>query len=227
VLSGAVRDAQPSGRRRCTTWPGHPGSHRSSTACRTADRSLAAWCPPQPRGARPSLRTMAGSRPEQLLRRAADRPAGTDHPTDQLRTPAEHVGRRYRWDGLGQQRTHLRDVAVTHPARQLGGRQRAGIETGPRVAGVRTERLDLGDRRPGRSRRLQAPPAPTTPTRPPPRNYCGRTADPRTAAAHPPDTRPTRPPGPSAPPGSGRTVGGRCPPPVVVTLSIQLCGDLR
>src|SRR5664280_1717163 len=37
VLSGAVRDAQRSGRPRCRTWPaGHPGN-RSSTACRTAD----------------------------------------------------------------------------------------------------------------------------------------------------------------------------------------------
>ena len=65
---------------------------------------------------------MAG-RPEQLLRRAADRPAGTDHPTDQLRTRGEQIGRRYRWDGLRQQQTHFRDVAVAHPAQQLGGRQ--------------------------------------------------------------------------------------------------------
>ena len=61
---------------------------------------------------------MAG-RPEQLPRRAADRPAGTDHPTDQLRTRAEQAGRRYRWHGLSQQQTHFRDIAVTHPAQQL------------------------------------------------------------------------------------------------------------
>jgi len=44
------------------------------------------------------------------------------------------------------------------PAQQFGGRQGGRVETGLRVAGVRTELLDLGDRRPGRSRRLRAPP---------------------------------------------------------------------
>ena len=158
---------------------------------------------PWPGGARPSLRTLAG-RPEQLLRRAADRPAGADHPTGQLRTRAEQVGRRYRWDGLRQQRTHLRDVAVAHPAQQLGGRQGARIETGLRVAGVRTERLDLRRSPPGPPPATPDSPAPTTPTRSPPRSCCGRTAGPRTAAAHPPGTRPARPPDPSTPPGSAR-----------------------
>ena len=86
---------------------------------------------------------MAG-RPEQLLRRAADRPAGTDHPTDQLRTRGEQIGRRYRWHGLREQRTHFRDIAVTHPAQQLRGRQGASIKTGPRVASV-GERDKLGE----------------------------------------------------------------------------------
>src|SRR5664279_2044540 len=105
------------------------------TTARTIDgqRFAASLTGPWLGGARPNLRTLAG-RAEQLLRRAAGRPAGTDHPTDQLRTLAERVGRRYRWDGLGQQQTHFRDVAVAHPAQQLGGRQGAGIETGARIA---------------------------------------------------------------------------------------------
>src|SRR5664279_6578769 len=64
-------------------------------------------------GARPSLRPIAGGGPEQFLRRAADRPAGADHPAGQLRTRAEQAGRRYRWHGLSQQQTHFRDIAVT------------------------------------------------------------------------------------------------------------------
>jgi hypothetical protein len=96
-------------------------------------------------------------RPEQLVRRAAGRPAVGHHPTGQLRTRREHDGRRDRWHRQGQQRTHLRDVAVTHPAQQLGGRQGARIETGLRVPRVRAQRLDHGDRRPRRRRRLRAP----------------------------------------------------------------------
>jgi len=53
---------------------------------------------------------------------------------------------------------HLSDVAMTHPAQQLRGGNSARLEPGLRVAGVRAERLHLGDRRPGRSRRLRAPP---------------------------------------------------------------------
>ena len=108
-------------------------------------------------GARSRRRTLAG-RSEQFVRRATGRPAGTDHPTDQLRTRNEHVGRRDGRDGLREQRTHFRDVAVTHSAQQLGGRHGARIETGLRVAHVRTQGFDLGDRRPGRSRRLRTPP---------------------------------------------------------------------
>ena len=73
------------------------------TAARTigVQRSAAPLTGPWTGGARPSLRTIAG-RPEQLLRRAADRPAGTDHPTGQLRTGGEYDGRRDRRYRLGQ-----------------------------------------------------------------------------------------------------------------------------
>jgi len=41
---------------------------------------------------------------------------------------------------------------MTHSAQQLGGRQRARLEPGLRVTGVRTECLHIGDRRPSRRR---------------------------------------------------------------------------
>ena len=87
--------------------------------------------------------------PEQFIGRAADGPPVADHPTDQIWTRDEHVGRRDGWHGLGQQQTHLRDAAMTHPAQQLRGGNSARLEPGLRVAGVRAERLHLGDRRPG------------------------------------------------------------------------------
>jgi hypothetical protein len=49
------------------------------------------------------------------------------------------------WHGLGQQRTHLRDVAMTQWAQQLGGRQGVRVEASLRVPRVRTEGFDLGD----------------------------------------------------------------------------------
>ena len=95
-------------------------------------------------GARPSLRTIAG-RPEQLLRRAADRPAGTDHPTGQLRTRGEQAGPRYRWHGLSQQRTHFRDIAVTHP-RAIGSWRCRPLRGDLRRRGAGKERVTRSKR---------------------------------------------------------------------------------
>jgi len=185
------------GRRRCSTWPaGHPraiGVQRLAaplTGTRAAVFRAGLW-------------TLIG-RPEQLARRAASRPAVGHHPTGQLRTGGQHDRRCDRWRSLGEQHPHLSNVAVTHPAQQLCGRQRVRVEPGPRVAGVRAERLRPRRLRPAPQPGIPGSPAPTTPTRRPSLNCCGRTAGPRTAAAHPPDTRPRRPPGPSVPPGSGR-----------------------
>ena len=108
-------------------------------------------------GFRARLRTLTG-RSEQLCRRAARRPAVGDHPTGQLRTGGQQDRRRHRRHGLGQQRAHLRDVAMTHPAQQFGGRQDARVEPGLRVTRVRAQGLHLGDPRTRRRRRLRAPP---------------------------------------------------------------------
>ena len=75
---------------------------------------------------------MLSGRPEQLVRWTAGGPAVGDHPTGQFQASGKGDGRLDGWDGLCEQRTHFRDVAVAYPAQQVGGRQAARIETGLR-----------------------------------------------------------------------------------------------
>ena len=182
--------------------PGRPTTPRTIGAQRLA----APLTGTRADGFRARLNALTG-RPEQLVRRAAGRPAVGHHPTGQIPTGRQHDRRRDRRHGLGQQRTHLRDVAMTHPAQQLGGRQRARIEPGLRVPRVRAERLDHGDRRPGRRRGLRAPPRQPRRRDRHPRNCYGRTADPRTATAYPPRYSPNA----AARPINASRVGPSCP----------------
>ena len=138
-----------------------------------------------------------------FVRRAADRPPVSDHPTDQLRTRDQRHGRRNRWHGLGEQRPI--SAMSPWPTRRSSSAA-ARVPASKRVRGSPCPHRTPRHRRspPGPQPVTPRSPAPATPTRPQPPSCCERTAGPRTAAAHPPDTRPTRPPDPSAPLGSVR-----------------------
>ena len=153
VVGAAVRC-----RARCAARPagaaavlGRPATPRTVTAQRLAAPQTAT------RGGRPPQTRGIGRR-ARATRQAGRRPACENCPPDRTapdrrpaRRPAQRVARPWR-------AAHpSRDDAV--PPRSSSAAARVdGVETGLRVAGVRTELLDLGDRRPGRSRRLRAPP---------------------------------------------------------------------
>ena len=142
---------RPSGRRRCSTWPAcHPENRHRAAACRTANSYRGAAVPLK-------LGALAGG-PEQPGRRAADRPARTARPTEQLRTGDQHGGRRNGWHGLGEQHTH----PATTPC------PRAAVRRPPGWTGRNGSAGSRCPNRTPRPRRSPPGPQPATPSSPAP-----------------------------------------------------------
>jgi len=134
-----------------------PRKHWCSTACRTADSDRGGRCPTQAQGDRTA---------RQLGRRAAGRPAVTDHPTG----PSPDPGPARRTARPVGRPCASAPISAMSPWPTRRSNSAAGwapaSDRGLRVARVRAEGFDLGDRRPGLSRR------PRTPPRPPAQRYC-------------------------------------------------------
>ena len=150
-LSGAARDAPPVRQAPLQYLAGLPPREPSPRSGLPHRKQLPGAAVPLKLGA------LAGG-PEQPGRRAADRPARTARPTDQLRTGDQHGGRRNGWHGPGEQHTH----PATTPC------PRAAVRRPPGWTGRNGSAGSRCPNRTPRPRRSPIGPQPATPSSPAP-----------------------------------------------------------